>query len=42
MLNTLARVGDWAYFSARAVLAAVRALVRPNDWLRPLYAAVVG
>jgi phospholipid/cholesterol/gamma-HCH transport system permease protein len=42
ILDTIARVGQWAAFAARAVFAAVLAVVRPHDWLRPFYSALVG
>lgn len=42
LLDPLSRVGQWAAFTARALLAGVVAVVRPGDWLRPLYAALVG
>lgn len=42
LFDPLARVGQWAAFAARATLASVVAVVRPGDWLRPLYLALVG
>lgn len=42
LLDPIARVGQWAAFTARAWLAAGLAAVRPADWLRPFYAALVG
>lgn len=42
LLDPLSRVGQWAAFTARALLAGVVAIVRPGDWLRPFYAALVG
>lgn len=42
LLDPIACAGQWAAFTARAVLAAVGSLLRPADWLRPLYAALVG
>jgi phospholipid/cholesterol/gamma-HCH transport system permease protein len=41
-LDWFARVGDWAYFSARATSAAFLAVVRPGYWLRPLHGVLVG
>jgi phospholipid/cholesterol/gamma-HCH transport system permease protein len=41
-LAVFARVGEWAYFAMRALLAAVGAVVRPQLWLRPLYGVLVG
>ncbi len=41
-LDALARIGEWAYFTARAAAAAVAAAVRPGLWVRPLYGVLVG
>jgi len=41
-LDPIARVGQWAAFTARALLAGGLSVVRPADWLRPFYAALVG
>jgi phospholipid/cholesterol/gamma-HCH transport system permease protein len=41
-LDALARIGEWAYFTARAAAAAAVAVVRPGLWLRPLYGVLVG
>jgi phospholipid/cholesterol/gamma-HCH transport system permease protein len=42
ILDPIARVGQWAAFAARAVVAALLTVVRPQDWLRPFYSALVG
>ena len=42
LLDPVARVGQWAAFTARAWLAAVLAVVRPGDWLRPFYSTLIG
>ncbi len=42
LLEPVARVGQWAAFTARAWLAALLAVVRPGDWLRPFHSALVG
>jgi phospholipid/cholesterol/gamma-HCH transport system permease protein len=42
LLDPIARVGQWAAFTARALLSAGQSVARPADWLRPLYAALVG
>jgi phospholipid/cholesterol/gamma-HCH transport system permease protein len=42
LLDALAAVGDWAFFFARSLVAAGRALIRPDYWLRPLYHVLVG
>jgi phospholipid/cholesterol/gamma-HCH transport system permease protein len=41
-LTTLARVGDWTAFTARAGIAALAAIVRPGFWLKPLFDVVIG
>lgn len=40
--DALARLGDWAYFSTRATLAAGLSFVRPDLWVKPLYGVLVG
>lgn len=42
LTDPLARVGDWAYFSARGVVAAAFALPRPGLWAKPMYGVLVG
>lgn len=42
LLDPVARVGQWAAFTARSLIAGVLSVVRPGDWLRPFYAALVG
>lgn len=42
LLDPIARTGQWAAFTARAWAAGLLAVVRPADWLRPFYAALVG
>jgi phospholipid/cholesterol/gamma-HCH transport system permease protein len=41
-IAVLARIGDWAYFTARALAAAAAAVPRPGLWARPLYGVLVG
>lgn len=41
-LDALARVGEWAYFTARALAAAAAVVVHPGLWVRPLYGVLVG
>ncbi len=40
--DALARIGEWAHFAARALVAAAAAAVRPWLWARPLYGVLVG
>jgi phospholipid/cholesterol/gamma-HCH transport system permease protein len=42
ILDPIARVGQWAAFAARAVVAALLTVARPQDWLRPFYSALIG
>lgn len=42
VLDRFATVGYWVDFTARSVLAAGWALLRPGWWLRPLYQVLVG
>ncbi|OWK34801.1 MlaE family ABC transporter permease [Fimbriiglobus ruber] len=42
LFDALARVGDWAYFFARATFASAAAVVHPTYWLRPLHGVLVG
>jgi phospholipid/cholesterol/gamma-HCH transport system permease protein len=41
-VDALARIGEWAHFSARAAAAAAGSLVRPGLWVKPLYGVLVG
>jgi len=41
-MNWLARLGEWAHFLARTLVALVGAAIRPRLWLRPLHATLVG
>jgi phospholipid/cholesterol/gamma-HCH transport system permease protein len=41
-LDALARTGDWAHFTGRALLAAAAAVVRPGLWVRPLHGVLIG
>lgn len=42
MIDTIAGVGRWAAFAARAGTAAVLSIVRPALWLKPFYGVLVG
>ncbi len=41
-IDALSRVGEWAYFSTRSLLAAGACLTYPRWWLRSLYGVLVG
>lgn len=42
VMDWLARIGDWAYFTARGAIAAATALPRPGLWAKPLYGVLIG
>ena len=41
-LRTVAQVGDWTAFSVVAMFAALKAIVTPSTWVRPLYGVFIG
>ncbi len=42
MIDQLARIGEWTYFSGRGAIAALLAIPRPSLWIRPFYGVLVG
>lgn len=40
--DRLARAGEWAHFTARALVSAALAIPRPSLWAKPLFGVLVG